>query len=161
MVLLGIMMISSLPASNSSPITSTLTAKDASAQSSWSLPLGGDNGADMQRVIGRISAWLCALLYITSRIPQIWENHIRRSVEGLSILLFIAAFTGNFCYTVSVLANPSAQGEGARAYLQESLPFLLGSGGTLVFDMIIVGQWAAWSGKGQERETESVGDGLQ
>ncbi len=33
-------------------------------------------------------------------------------------------------------------------YLQESLPFLLGSGGTLVFDLIIVGQWLAWRKKG-------------
>ncbi|CDS00096.1 hypothetical protein [Sporisorium scitamineum] len=73
---------------------------------------------------------------------------MRRSVEGISILLFIAAFSGNLLYTVSVLANPSASGGGARVYLQESLPFLLGSGGTLVFDLIIVAQWMAWRKKG-------------
>ena len=27
-----------------------------------------------QRVIGRISAWICTTLYLTSRLPQIWKN---------------------------------------------------------------------------------------
>jgi len=28
----------------------------------------------MKRIIGRISAWLCTTLYLTSRLPQIWKN---------------------------------------------------------------------------------------
>ena len=28
----------------------------------------------VQRTIGRVSAWTCASLYITSRLPQIWKN---------------------------------------------------------------------------------------
>lgn len=143
MVLLGIMMVTSLPSST----VSAAAIPDTSSGSLSMLSLF-DGGAAWRRVVGRISAWLCALLYITSRIPQIWENHIRRSVAGLSILLFIAAFSGNLLYTISVLTNPSAQGEGSRMYLQESLPFLLGSGGTLIFDLMIVGQWAAWRHKG-------------
>ena len=135
MVLLGIMMVTSLPGPATVSAAPLSTVHLLEADPSW------------RRLVGRISAWLCALLYITSRIPQIWENHIRRSVEGISILLFIAAFSGNLLYTISVLTNPSATGEGARMYLQESLPFLLGSGGTLVFDLIIVAQWLAWRKK--------------
>uniref|UniRef100_V5EQY3 Uncharacterized protein n=2 Tax=Kalmanozyma brasiliensis (strain GHG001) TaxID=1365824 RepID=V5EQY3_KALBG len=134
------MMITSLPATSTAAVIPT--------PSSPLLLTLFDEATSWNRLVGRISAWLCALLYITSRIPQIWENHIRRSVAGLSILLFIAAFTGNLLYTISVLTNPSASGEGSRAYLQESLPFLLGSGGTLVFDLIIVAQWMAWRKKG-------------
>lgn len=102
-----------------------------------------------ERILGRISAWICTVLYMTSRLPQIWENHVRKSVQGLSILLFIAAALGNFFYSVSVLVNPMAlegSPEAKRDYLRESLPFLLGSGGTLVFDAVIVGQWVAWRG---------------
>ncbi|PWN93158.1 hypothetical protein FA10DRAFT_257509 [Acaromyces ingoldii] len=102
-----------------------------------------------ERILGRISAWICTVLYMTSRLPQIWENHVRKSVQGLSILLFIAAALGNFFYSVSVLVNPMAlegSPEAKREYLRESLPFLLGSGGTLVFDAVIVGQWVAWRG---------------
>jgi hypothetical protein len=29
---------------------------------------------DTERIIGRISAWLCTTLYLTSRLPQIWKN---------------------------------------------------------------------------------------
>lgn len=146
MVLLGIMLISSTPASLSSPtpISSSFQTLSPNTPSTLLSLLDDGTAASWNRLIGRISAWLCALLYITSRIPQIWENHIRTSVAGLSILLFIAAFSGNLLYTISVLSNPEAVGEGKRAYLQESLPFLLGSGGTLVFDLMIVGQWLAW-----------------
>lgn len=28
----------------------------------------------MERIIGRISAWICTTLYLTSRLPQIWKN---------------------------------------------------------------------------------------
>lgn len=151
MVLLGIMLITSLP---DTPTVSAASISNLPPSHSLHALSLFDEGpsASFQRLVGRISAWLCALLYITSRIPQIWENHIRRSVAGLSILLFIAAFTGNLLYTISVLTNPSAVGEGKRAYLQESLPFLLGSGGTLVFDLIIVAQWLAWRKNGVSLE---------
>lgn len=105
----------------------------------------------VERVIGRISAWICTVLYLTSRLPQIWVNLSRRSVEGLSILLFLSAFTGNLLYTISILINPkSSDPSTARDYLAESTPFLLGSGGTLIFDLIIVSQWIAWRGNRPE-----------
>ena len=31
-------------------------------------------GPLIERVIGRISAWMCTTLYLTSRLPQIWKN---------------------------------------------------------------------------------------
>ena len=31
-------------------------------------------GPSWERVIGRISAWTCTTLYLTSRLPQIWKN---------------------------------------------------------------------------------------
>jgi len=33
-----------------------------------------DSKPSLERTIGRISAWLCATLYLTSRLPQIWKN---------------------------------------------------------------------------------------
>lgn len=84
---------------------------------------------------------------MTSRIPQIWENMRRKSIAGLSILLFIAAFTGNLLYTISILANPLSSGPTSKSYLSESVPFLLGSGGTLGFDFIIIFQWLLWRHK--------------
>lgn len=33
-----------------------------------------DRPPDYKRIIGRISAWACTTLYLTSRLPQIWKN---------------------------------------------------------------------------------------
>ncbi|EKM55334.1 uncharacterized protein PHACADRAFT_143534 [Phanerochaete carnosa HHB-10118-sp] len=91
-------------------------------------------------IIGRISAWICTTLYLTSRLPQIWKNYTRKSVEGLSISLFVFAFLGNFFYVFSILTSPnlSLPEREAAAFLKESVPYLLGSGGTLMFDVTIV-----------------------
>ncbi|PWN24495.1 hypothetical protein BDZ90DRAFT_214563, partial [Jaminaea rosea] len=92
-------------------------------------------------LLGRLLSWLCTLLYLTSRLPQIYENHTRRSVAGLSILLFISAFVGNALYAISILTSPlmDAEDDGGD-YFRECMPFLLGSAGTLVFDAVILGQ---------------------
>lgn len=39
-----------------------------------------------ERVIGRIFAWLCTTLYLTSRLPQIWKN-VRNIISHLSSIL--------------------------------------------------------------------------
>lgn len=93
----------------------------------------------MKRSIGRLSAWIAVIFYLTSRMPQIWKNFQRKSVEGLSVLLFVAAFLGNLFYVLSVLSSPLVQEE--EGYLFESVPFLLGSGGTLGFDCIVICQF--------------------
>ncbi|KAJ7271890.1 PQ loop repeat-domain-containing protein [Mycena haematopus] len=104
-------------------------------------PIPSDPSID-ERVLGRIFAWLCTTLYLTSRLPQIWKNYVRKSVEGLSMYLFIFAFLGNSFYVASILTServfqpPPASSE----FLRESLPYLLGSGGTLMFDVTIVSQ---------------------
>ncbi|ORY27203.1 PQ loop repeat-domain-containing protein [Naematelia encephala] len=101
-----------------------------------------DEPPSFQRVIGRISAWTCTTLYLTSRLPQIWKNFNRKSIEGLSILLFVFAFMGNLTYVISILLNPTGNGDPTESahYLLEALPYLLGSGGTLIFDLTIMMQ---------------------
>lgn len=48
----------------------------------------------------------------------------RKSVEGLSILLFIFAFCGNIAYVLSILLNPSGGSDPSETnhYLLEALP---------------------------------------
>jgi len=96
----------------------------------------------LERVIGRISAWSCATLYLTSRLPQIWKNFVRKSVEGLSMFLFVSAFLGNLFYVVSIFSSPSMRASMTQssAFLTESMPYLIGSGGTLMFDVTIITQ---------------------
>ncbi|BGP37986.1 hypothetical protein JCM10449v2_001913 [Rhodotorula kratochvilovae] len=103
---------------------------------------------DWERVVGRTSAWICTTAYLTSRLPQIWQNFRRRSVEGLAMTLFFAAFLGNSLYVASILTNPLASTSG---FLLESTPYLLGSGGTLCFDLMIIAQSWLYSDKRRVR----------
>jgi len=69
-------------------------------------------------------------------------KYVRKSVEGLSMFLFVFAFLGNTFYVLSILSSPKldAPRAEAMAFLLESIPYLLGSGGTLIFDVTIVTQ---------------------
>ncbi|KAF8892508.1 hypothetical protein BD779DRAFT_1610089 [Infundibulicybe gibba] len=66
-------------------------------------------------------------------------HHLR---NGLSMYLFIFAFLGNVFYVSSILTSPkmSLPPPQALAFIKESVPYLLGSAGTLMFDITIVSQ---------------------
>ncbi|KAJ3331612.1 PQ loop repeat-containing protein 2, partial [Kappamyces sp. JEL0680] len=98
--------------------------------------------ADSSYQLGRLFAWICCLLYLSSRLPQIYRNFERQSCHGLAMVMFGCALMGNVTYTASILVKSLD-----IAYLYNSLPYLLGSGGTVVFDVIIFAQWLAYSQK--------------
>jgi uncharacterized protein with PQ loop repeat len=91
--------------------------------------------------MGRFFAWLCTCLYLSSRIPQILKNYKRRSVQGLSIALFVFAACGNLTYTLSIFTNPHSTHES----LIEAIPYILGSAGTLLFDLSIYSQYVIYN----------------
>lgn len=64
------------------------------------------------------------------------------------MLLFVMAFVGNSLYVLSILTHPSLSQPG---YLLESTPYLMGSGGTLCFDITIVFQSFLYSDKRKAR----------
>ncbi|GAA5814748.1 hypothetical protein MFLAVUS_008250 [Mucor flavus] len=101
--------------------------------------------------VGRFFAWLCTFLYLSSRLPQIYQNFCRRSVEGLSMALFFFAAMGNLTYVLSIFTNPHA----TRAIMLEAVPYIIGSAGTLIFDFTIFGQYALFS-KNNKQEVVPV-----
>jgi uncharacterized protein with PQ loop repeat len=85
---------------------------------------------DAPEWIGHLFAWICCSFYLTSRLPQIFENHRRKSTQGINILLFTAALCGNSFYTIGILTNPLANNNSTREeFLLNALPYLLGSAG--------------------------------
>ena len=110
---------------------------------------------------GQIFGYLCAVLYLGSRIPQLLLNFRRRSTEGVSMLFFLFACVGNLTYVASIFAYepPCARlasleesrseswcedGEWAKGYGRYILlntSWLIGSAGTLVLDLMIFGQF--------------------
>lgn len=97
--------------------------------------------------LGQVFGWLCAVLYLGSRVPQIALNAKRRSCEGVSILFFIFACLGNLTYVISILAYLPVTEDGSwnhtryRKYVAVNASWLAGSVGTLLLDFIIFAQF--------------------
>jgi uncharacterized protein with PQ loop repeat len=94
---------------------------------------------------GQISGYVCALLYLGSRVPQLLLNYRRKSTEGISMLFFLFACLGNLTYVLSILVyKPRCGKDGVcvgnegRAvygkYVAVNMSWLLGSFGTLLLD---------------------------
>lgn len=104
--------------------------------------------ADLEfNTLAQAFGWLCAVLYLGSRIPQILLNFERKSCEGISFLFFLFACLGNITYVVSILSVCT----GPR-YLLVNSSWLAGSVGTLVEDFIIFVQFFLYNEKEVEDE---------
>ncbi|KAI1308174.1 hypothetical protein EDD11_004329 [Mortierella claussenii] len=80
--------------------------------------------------------WGSAVLYLGSRVPQLYKNWVLQSCEGLSVMMFIFSVFGNVLFVASILLN-SLDPE----YLIRNMPWWLGSTGTLIFDIMIFCQF--------------------
>lgn len=123
-------------------------------------------------VLGQTFGYLCAALYLASRLPQILLNHRRKSTEGISLLFFLFACIGNLTYVLSIFAyepqcvkRGCASGQAGQEYrrwLLVNTSWLIGSMGTLVLDGAIFAQFFMYRvRKGEEageRDGERSGD---
>lgn len=101
---------------------------------------------------GSILSWISTLLYLGSRLPQIYKNWSRQSTAGLSPGLFVAAFFGNMFYSTSIATDPNAwsscgpygnngwagsDGNDRYDWVMSALPFWLGAAGVLALDAAV------------------------
>jgi uncharacterized protein with PQ loop repeat len=123
-------------------------------------------------IVGRIFSWMSTILYLGSRPPQLYKNYRRKSTEGLSPLLFMAAFSGNLFYSSSLLTNPNAwadfppyggggwadgHGNDRWEWIGRAIPFFLGAFGVLGLDGFMGVQFLMYGP--QDVDDESVIDG--
>lgn len=80
----------------------------------------------------QILGYMSAFLYLGARIPQIIQNHQRKSVHGLSLLFFLFSSLGNITYAGQILFYRSDS-----KYIILNLSWLLGSLGTIFEDSVI------------------------
>lgn len=115
---------------------------------------------------GQIFGYLCAVLYLGSRVPQLLLNYRRKSTEGLNALFFLFACIGNLTYVLSIFAfepvchesrngkhHRCAKGEAAAIYgryILVNLSWLLGSLGTLFLDMAVFVQFFMYRDGGEQ-----------
>jgi solute carrier family 66 (lysosomal lysine-arginine transporter), member 1 len=118
-------------------------------------------------VLGQIFGWLCAALYLGSRIPQLLLNYRRKSTEGVSLLFFLFACIGNLTYVMSIFAySPVCEYPGHcetgeamyvyRRYIAVNSSWIAGSAGTLMLDMAIFWQFFLYKKDGDELDEEGA-----
>lgn len=86
--------------------------------------------------IGLLFAWLCTIIYCSSRLPQLYHNYQRKSVDGVSPLLFTFALLANLTYAISILTTELPLGLSYKDFILRELPYLLGSLGTVFCDLM-------------------------
>ncbi|KTG05665.1 hypothetical protein cypCar_00029064 [Cyprinus carpio] len=118
------------------------------------LAVEGDNGSvqpfDTKEIIGFVFGSISSVLYLCSRLPQMYTNvsptalklkyflqFQRKSTEGVSFFLFALVILGNTTYGISVLLKNPDPGQGEASYIIHHLPWLIGSLGTLSLDLIV------------------------
>ncbi|KAL1188876.1 hypothetical protein V5N11_000992 [Cardamine amara subsp. amara] len=87
-------------------------------------------------VLGQWLGWLMAAIYMGGRIPQIWLNIKRGSVEGLNPLMFIFALVANATYVGSILVRTTEWDN-----IKPNLPWLLDAIVCVVLDLFIILQY--------------------
>lgn len=124
-------------------------------------------------ITGQIFGYLCALLYLGSRLPQLLLNYRRKSTEGLNALFFLFACIGNLTYVLSIFAfnpvcshhhgkhgnqcKPGEANEIYGRYILVNLSWLLGSLGTLFLDFGVFAQFFIYR-KDDDEDEEAVED---
>lgn len=117
---------------------------------------------------GQIFGYICAVLYLGSRIPQLLLNYRRKSTEGLNALFFLFACIGNLTYVLSIFAfepicaqrkhhhwheRSCRDGEASAIYgryILVNLSWLLGSLGTLFLDGAVFVQFWMYRARTEE-----------
>ncbi|EFR03231.1 PQ-loop repeat-containing protein 2 [Nannizzia gypsea CBS 118893] len=129
--------------------------------------------SNMKEFVGRIFSWISTILYLGSRLPQLYKNYTRKSTAGLSPLLFVAAFCGNMFYSSSLLTNPNGwhnfppyggggwagpKGNDRMSWIILAIPFWLGATGVLLLDVCVGIQFMKY-GEQKQKIVTRVGRG--
>jgi hypothetical protein len=97
--------------------------------------VGGGGRAPWMASTGTALGYASCVLYLSSRASQLWKNHRRRSAEGLAPAMFACAIAANLAYGFALLLRSQGAAE-----VIASLPWLLGSLGTVSMDVSILAQ---------------------
>ena len=121
----------------SSNNANNLLASDPSLFSDHQRRIFNYFSASLKSRVGTFVGYLSSVLYLNSRMAQIYRNWQRKSAEGLAISMFFCAISANFFYGMALMLRSQSWNE-----MLSSLPWLIGSMGTMTLDFTILMQ--AW-----------------
>lgn len=112
-----------------------------------------ESGGENHTVYGQWLGWMMAAIYMGGRLPQIWLNIKRGSVEGLNPLMFLFALLANVTYVGSILIR-STEWERIKA----NMPWLLDAVVCVALDLFIILQYIYYRYFRTNRSTAGEGD---
>jgi uncharacterized protein with PQ loop repeat len=95
--------------------------------------------------LGEVFGWIMAGIYMGGRLPQIWLNMKRGTVEGLNPLMFVFALLGNATYVGSILVRSLDWHQ-----LKPNLAWLVDAGVCVILDIFILCQFVYYFSKVEE-----------
>ncbi|KAL7975818.1 hypothetical protein Chor_004557 [Crotalus horridus] len=97
-----------------------------------------------REICGFVIGSTSSVLYLLSRVPQIYTNFKRKCTTGISFSLFALVMLGNSLYGLSILMKNPDPGQTEGNYVIHHLPWLIGSLGVLSLDTVISFQFLAY-----------------
>ena len=92
-----------------------------------------------------ITGWTATTLFMLSRLPQIYLNWERKSVEGLALNSFLLINLANYLFLASILVNLIDVPYSNRyEFLSNNLQWIVGSSVTSLFDLVLFYQFMAY-----------------
>ncbi|KAM3286315.1 putative vacuolar amino acid transporter YPQ2 [Capsicum chacoense] len=86
--------------------------------------------------LGQCLGWMMAAVYMGGRLPQIWLNIKRGSVEGLNPFMFVFALIANVTYVGSILLRSTEWSK-----IKANMPWLLDAVVCVALDLFIILQY--------------------
>ncbi|KAL3840335.1 hypothetical protein ACJIZ3_024926 [Penstemon smallii] len=105
-----------------------------------------------ENAYGQWLGWLMAAIYMGGRIPQIWLNIKRGSVEGLNPLMFVFALVANATYVGSILMRTTEW-----SMMKANFPWLLDAAVCVVLDFFIILQYIFYKYIKRKRSLQHCG----
>ncbi|TXT11217.1 hypothetical protein VHUM_01968 [Vanrija humicola] len=103
----------------------------------------------------QVLGYASCLLYIGSRIPQIFHNFKTRC-EGLSLAMFFFSISGNVTYVLSILFKSTD-----RKYLITNASWIAGAGLTIFLDLFVLGQFAYYAYQDEQKDAKVFADDVE
>ncbi|WOO79011.1 putative vacuolar amino acid transporter YPQ1 [Vanrija pseudolonga] len=103
----------------------------------------------------QVLGYASCLLYIGSRIPQIFHNFKTRC-EGLSLAMFFFSISGNVTYVASIMFKSMD-----RKYLITNASWIAGAGLTIFLDLFVLGQFAYYAWQDRQKDAKVFADDVE
>ena len=104
-----------------------------------------------KELAGTIFGWVSAIIYTSSRLPQLYKNIKTSQVGDINPLYIIFSFLGNFSYCLSIFVKSLDP-----QWCWEQTPWIIGAAGPCLCDILLMVQMCIYGIKSNSEELEKI-----